>query len=79
MLPTMASIWSNITWMLPINLRSDSSCFHLGAILVSVSPLVLELLLCWVKTKRQLLFVTKFWVGPSGEHPLLLKDEGTGT
>ncbi|KAI2506094.1 hypothetical protein MHU86_8325 [Fragilaria crotonensis] len=28
---------------------------------------------------KQFLFVTKMWVGPSGERPLLPKDEGTGT
>jgi hypothetical protein len=28
---------------------------------------------------KQFLFLTKMWVGPSGERPLLPKDEGTGT
>ena len=28
---------------------------------------------------KQFLFLTKIWVGPSGERPLLPKDEGTGT
>ncbi|KAI2514151.1 hypothetical protein MHU86_44 [Fragilaria crotonensis] len=28
---------------------------------------------------KQFLFLTKMWVGPSGEQPLLPKDEGTGT
>jgi hypothetical protein len=36
----------------------------------------------WVKDEaifKQFLFLTKMWVGPSGERPLLPKDEGTGT
>jgi hypothetical protein len=27
----------------------------------------------------QFFFLMKMWVGPNGEHPLSLKDEGTGT
>ena len=71
----MALTLLNITSTPHMNLISDFFCFH-------SKPTGSKTVIFAGQDEaifKQFLFLTKIWVGPSGERPLLPKDEGTGT